>query len=270
MITKNSRKEVCLYHSADLDGHCSGAIVKRNYPNCILYGIDHGQKCPWDLVGGATVIMVDFSLPYEQMIKLNKISNLIWIDHHISAIKKMEKIEIQGLRSVKKAGCELCWDYFESEPVPKSVRLLGLYDRGKLNTEVLNFQYGIKQFDTSPEKSMWINIFKNYGFKKICKSGSVILKYINRENKKFCDAYYFEVVFEGLKAIVLNRQPSNSHLFEGYEYDIMLSYARKKDLYQISIYTDKDKNIDVSSIAQKYGGGGHKKAAGWITKTLPF
>ena len=38
--------------------------------------------------------------------------------------------------------------------------------------------------------------------------------------------------------------------------------------YTVSVYTEKD--IDVSKIAVKHGGGGHKKAAGFICENLPY
>jgi len=40
----------CFYHSVDLDGHCSGAIVKRAYPDCEMIGINYGDKFPWQQV----------------------------------------------------------------------------------------------------------------------------------------------------------------------------------------------------------------------------
>ena len=36
----------CFYHSADLDGQCSGAIVKLARPDCELVGIDYGDPFP--------------------------------------------------------------------------------------------------------------------------------------------------------------------------------------------------------------------------------
>jgi nanoRNase/pAp phosphatase (c-di-AMP/oligoRNAs hydrolase) len=39
------------------------------------------------------------------------------------------------------------------------------------------------------------------------------------------------------------------------------------DEWIISLYS---RNIDVSEIAKKYGGGGHKGAAGFHCKDLPF
>jgi nanoRNase/pAp phosphatase (c-di-AMP/oligoRNAs hydrolase) len=37
--------------------------------------------------------------------------------------------------------------------------------------------------------------------------------------------------------------------------------------YTVSLYS---KTVDVSEIAKKYGGGGHKGAAGFQCKKLPF
>jgi len=35
------------YHSSDFDGHCSGAIIKRVYPDAILYPINYGTEFPF-------------------------------------------------------------------------------------------------------------------------------------------------------------------------------------------------------------------------------
>jgi len=63
----------CFYHSADLDGHCSGAIVKLRHPNCEMWPIDYGDEFPWDKIRwNETIYMVDFSLePFEDMITLH-------------------------------------------------------------------------------------------------------------------------------------------------------------------------------------------------------
>ncbi len=67
------------YHSADLDGQCSGAIVKRRFPNSDLNPINYNQTFPWEIIKPEdTVYMVDFGLqPFEQMAKLNASCRLI-------------------------------------------------------------------------------------------------------------------------------------------------------------------------------------------------
>ena len=130
-------KIVCIYHSIDLDGWMSAAIVKhwfnqQEVPNkegedcntIDFIGYNYGQPIP-DLSEYDEVIMCDISFPKEEMLNLwaTKGLNFIWIDHHISAIKDMENVHenissgaypIQGLRDTKFAACELTWFYMNN------------------------------------------------------------------------------------------------------------------------------------------------------------
>lgn len=159
-------KTICIYHSRDLDGWMSAAIVKKwfadNYnsptfnthrekyelveentlptgSDLYFLGWDYGDEIP-DLEKYDQVIMVDVSFPKEEMRKLFDYNDLIWIDHHISTIKENWAIddETQGLRSTEFAACELTWQHFfpylnsdTNSPwagMPEIVRLLGRYD----------------------------------------------------------------------------------------------------------------------------------------------
>ena len=99
-------KTVCIYHCVDLDGWMSAAIVKywwnknneivpanlTHAPIIDFIGYNYGQPIP-DLSEYDRVIMCDISLPKEKMIKLwDKlgVKSMIWIDHHISAIKDIQ------------------------------------------------------------------------------------------------------------------------------------------------------------------------------------
>ena len=167
------RMKTCvIYHSIDLDGWMSAAIVKhwfttvqsvyKNVEVLNFIGYNHGQPIP-DLSEYNQIIMCDISFSKEEMLKLYERlnSNFIWIDHHISAIKdnvlfNLEKggnyhIDYYGIRDIEFAACELTWQYFfPNEPMPEIVRLLGRYDCfGHKGTDeeqrVLEFQYGARQ-----------------------------------------------------------------------------------------------------------------------------
>jgi nanoRNase/pAp phosphatase (c-di-AMP/oligoRNAs hydrolase) len=48
----------------------------------------------------------------------------------------------------------------------------------------------------------------------------------------------------------------------------MVSYEHTKDKkWRVSLYSDK---VDVSALAKKFSGGGHKGASGFITDNLDF
>ena len=114
----------CFYHSADLDGHCSGAIVKMAYPDCDMIGINYGDEFPWESIPigcGEKVFMVDYSLqPYSEMRKLAIHADpLIWIDHHKSVIEEHKEWVSVGNGSIlgtQKSGigaCALLWKYLK-------------------------------------------------------------------------------------------------------------------------------------------------------------
>jgi len=184
-------KTVCVYHSRDLDGWMSAAIVKHwfyknntkrtevnlnvvntlsiedrqeleskinsKFKDLTIYflGYDYGDPIP-DLSEYDKVIMCDVSFPKEEMSRLWHIvdKELIWIDHHISAINDNQGYDnipfYEGLQDTNFAACELTWKYlFPNETMPKIVRLLGRYDCfGHKGTDeeqkVLEFQYGAR------------------------------------------------------------------------------------------------------------------------------
>lgn len=279
----------CFYHSADLDGHCSGAIVKYKYPECELIGINYGDPFPWHTLKDefGSIFLVDFSLqPFEKMVKLQRLvgHRLIWIDHHISAMKDHRMwiddhqafLFIDGMRSVGQAGCELTWEYmFPYEPVPPLVELLGRYDVwDHSDPRTLPLQYGLRIYETRPEDSMdsWSEWFKAFPF-HILKEGETILRYIQQDNKKYCSACSFDIDFDGLRCIAVNRALTNSQVFDSVwdseKYDAMLTFAWLKRSWRVSLYSDRE-DIDVSQIAKAHGGGGHKGAAGFQCNVLPF
>lgn len=274
----------CFYHSADLDGHCSGAIVKHFNPECELIGINYGDKFPWETIGRETVYMVDFSLqPFKDMVKLYKTCNLIWIDHHISAMREyknhgfMEE-DIGGFRCDGIGACKLVWEYFTDKPTPYSIQLLAEYDVwNHEDPNTLPFQYGMRQYETFPSKNFdfWGDLFKDDGSieNKIINEGRLILKYADSENKKYCSACAFETNLDGLKCIAVNKMLTNSKVFDSVwdnaKYDAMLTFGWRKGSWTISLYTDKP-DVDVSAIAKNRGGGGHKQAAGFQCKEIPF
>ena len=80
----------------------------------------------------------------------------------------------------------------------------------------------------------------------------------------------FETEFEGVKCFAVNLGHCNSEYFKSLpddKYDALMPFVFNGDMYTVSLYS---KTVDVSEIAKKYGGGGHKGAAGFQCKQLPF
>ena len=276
----------CFYHSADLDGHCSGAIIKRKYPECEMIGINYGQEFPWQTIEeGEIVFMVDFSLqPFSLMERLNSRCKLIWIDHHKTAIDAAHGvgfIAYEQSLEIGKAGCELTWGYIHPErDMPKGVFLLGRYDVWDLGADkkIMPFQYGMRmEQDTLPGADIWDAVFgehPKYVVNEICVTGKVVLEYQVSQSAKYAKACAFDTEIDGLSAVAMNVGMANSQMFESVfdleKHEIMMPFVWKDGKWTVSLYTVNETGIDVGLIAKSFGGGGHKQAAGFQCKELPF
>jgi len=274
----------CVYHNSDYDGECSAAIVNYNYTKFAsnqekikFIGMNHSDEFPlWDKVDkNDTVCMVDFSLPMNDMILLNQITNLIWIDHHKSSIDEYNDIidfNIIGNREIGKGACELTWKFLlPNLKLPKAVKLLSNFDVWKHTEDVIPFQYGLSLYDTSVEnKKVWFKLFDHnntvFVF-DIIATGKLLYKNKQMIDKKYMKLYSFNTTFEGYNVIAVNRRCNSLafiSVFNKNKHQIMIPFFYNPDnkKWIHSIYTPFD-NIDVSEIAKKYSGGGHKQAAGF-------
>lgn len=290
---------VAIYHSRDLDGYSSGAIIKRKYPEAKLVGYDYGQPIPYDKIPkGVPIIMADVSLPMPDMVELANYSGnqLTWIDHHISAINDYQTFLSEScngepfLTAVLENGiaaCEGTWKYlFPDEAMPEAIKLLGEYDtwrnqdKDRWERRILPLQFGMRIHCNSAETFV-TDVIGPGGMSvvnRIVDEGVTVLKYQAQVNETQCKKA-FEFEFYGQRAICLNGGGFNSDVFksvyDGDKHDIMMpfQYNGKTNTWTFSMYSVKPE-VDCSAIAKQLGGGGHKGAAGFqvedISTIFPF
>lgn len=284
------KKVLCIYHSVDLDGWMSAAITKlwaeKKEFLIDFIGWNYGDDIS-DVSGYDYLVMCDISFPIPKMKELicdQYKNNFVYIDHHISAINAISEIEDQplGFRDTKYAACELSWLYFfNQDEMPEIVRLLGRYDCfGHKGTEeeekVLIFQYGARA-NWSNYKDCYLGLVSHPEFweNELLDQGRSIYKYLKTEAKQ---AYQkkFTVEFVELKNnnetfirrfLCVNKERFNPINFgidyhkDGYDGTACFWY--NGDKWAFSLYNDNGE-VDCSTIAKDFGGGGHKGAAGFI------
>ncbi len=277
---------LCIYHIADHDGKGSAAIVKSVYPDIELMGLNHDMEIPYDEIKKHDKIIVcDISLPLEFMFELNESADFTWIDHHISVIEQYEKTVTQkgkktlkGLRRVGTAAMVLTWEYFYPDrELPLGIKLLGLNDIFDLKDKrVRPFEYAMQSLGVNrPTDKVWEDIINGtMDIDAMVEKGKAILSYIRNRNFRLVRAQAFESEYEGLKCICANMPQGYSEFYDSLDnikdYDMMVNFfMNKKNCWNLSFYTSKE-DVDVSKIAEKFGGGGHAKAAGASSlKELP-
>jgi oligoribonuclease NrnB/cAMP/cGMP phosphodiesterase (DHH superfamily) len=277
-------KSICFHHN-DPDGHASGAIVKYALGDevTLIESNYDGTPIPWDKVEQAEqVVVTDFSFPMEDMKRLAKGRELVWIDHHKSAMLEFEGIADNwpGIRDISEAACVLTWNYFFPElPVPRAIVLIGdrdiwrwaEEDTGPFNESLYN------QDHNADNAEFWKPLFEDDQavLSKMIEEGAWLREIALRDVDHMMAARSFEVRFEGHHTLVVNVNGNGDIGNYGRErdYDIVYCYVDQMQngvlTTNVTLYSAK---VDVSVIASRYGGGGHAGAAGFsfLRAATPF
>ncbi len=265
---------LCLHHN-DADGRASAAIVRRALGDDVqLYEMDYGNSLPLDQVlVSEHVIVVDFSLPREDMQRLAAHHQFTWIDHHKSAIDELADIasEWPGVRDVGEAACVLTWKYFfPDQPVPRAVILIGDRDIWRwAEADTGSFNEGLYQLNTYPRNDkLWGPLLDNdtETISRIIAQGEILREARLREIHRNITSRGFPVSFEGYHTLAVNLHGSGDigQQIRNMGYRIAYCYTDSVQNGRLTTFvTLYSAEVDVSQIARRFGGGGHAGAAGF-------
>jgi oligoribonuclease NrnB/cAMP/cGMP phosphodiesterase (DHH superfamily) len=265
---------VCLYHN-DTDGRCSAAIVRRALgTGVLLRAMDYAFRgVPWDdLEAADKVVMVDFALPLEDMQRIRRKAEFIWIDHHKSAIEELEAMaDLPGLRSIDEAACALTWQvFFPEQALPQAVKYIADRDTWRMAYEdTAPFGEGLFQEDTRPANDdLWQALLDGDEalISRLIEHGGILHRARVRSTWRRASREGFEVMFEGHRTLVINDRGSGELGVYARQrgYEIVYCYIDRqhagKLITRVTLFSGV---VDVSEIARKFGGGGHAGAAGF-------
>ena len=297
-------KTTVIHHSADFDGIFCREIARKFLPEAELIGWDYGNP-PIPMPPEGQVYVLDLSpdcLCDHAALTGTIWNRLVWIDHHKSAIDKYEAKgfpKISGYRIDGVAACRLAWQWFMVHHVPQdqelprkekfierevdeplAVRLAGEYDIwDKRDPNADLFQMGLRSRNLGPDT--WDILLSgptdpqgDIYVDTLLSAGEGVQFYVREQNESIIKAAGFTIEFEGLKFLACNHARYNSHLFTAGltpEHDGCFGFAWRDGQWAVSLYHAPGKeHHDLSKIAAKYGGGGHRGACGFRAKTLPF
>jgi len=270
---------VCYYHSADLDGKCSAAIVHYWENKAELIPLNYNDNFKAKILDrkfvNEIIFFCDIIAPIDIMRELSGINDVIILDHHITAIDAIKEAGFYhyGKLDISKASCELTWEYlFPNTKIPKVVKYLGRYDVWQHNNEIVYFQYGMREQDLPVNSHIWEMLFENDRLTEhIINTGRIIKSWVDITNEKHVKIYNREGCFEGLRAVICNNvggSPLFDSVYNPDLHDIMVTYIHtSQKTWQYGLYSTKD-NVHCGEIAKKFGGGGHKGAAGFTIGEL--
>ena len=256
-----------IYHADCTDGFGAAYSAWKLLGNRAEYhACVHGQKPPD--VKGKNVVILDFSFDNKTTKKLiEKADNLLVIDHHKSAMVELHDIANTHF-DMTKSGAMLAWEFFH--PGKEPPKFIGyIQDRDLWKWELPYSKEFAAAFDMVPFEFEEFEKFEDDSvFDDAVKRGSYILAYSKTVVKKVCDKASARKL-DGKDVLVVNASHWMSEIGARLSPDCdvaMIWYYDHADrLIKVSLRSFHD-TVDVSEVAKKFGGGGHKKASGF---TLP-
>jgi len=280
-------KPVVLYHANCLDGFGAAFAAFEKFREgdeslCdfvpAAYGEGHAD------LEGRNIFLLDFSYKRSELKRLCDVaSSVTIIDHHVSAQNDLSGLDkehdnLNIVFDMQKSGAVLAWEYFHSSPPPKLFQYIQDRDLWRFEFKETNDVYAALM--ARPHNFMhWAGLINSEArLKSIIKEGEAINRYRNRLIEAYkkrsvmssIAGYTVPVVnCPGAIASDLLGELAKGHPFAAGYQDI----GTKRNWSLRSTREGKD----VSKIAEKLGGGGHRNAAGFsvaldesvISITLP-
>ncbi len=270
---------VVLYHGDCRDGFSGAWAAREKFgKGADYYGLKYGPDNSVALPEGLknkTVYLIDFCLKggnqMKQLVENNK--NVVVLDHHQDA-ESFVKMADDYVFDNNRSGATIAWSYFHpKKPVPiflKYVQDLDTWQHRLPHTFEASAYVDLYDFDFL----VWDKVAKDFeGGKtrsKIFKKGASLLEYENKKIRDLVGKNAESVEFLNYKVLAVNSPNWASkigNLLCRKQPPFGIVWNKRGNLISVSLRSEKGK-FDVSKIAQKFGGGGHKAAAGFSLKSL--
>ena len=287
----DEKRTILIYYHDDNDGSCAAAVAANYYDknefSIKFVAINYGKES-WteeEINEAEKVWLVDFSRDRMEDFVKTCGSKLIWIDHHRTAMEKFPELwgssNIPGIRSLEKAACVLTWEYTHPENIspPPAVAYIGDKDMWTFEyPDTRAFSAGFSLMVKTPDDPVWdvlLGLEYEETVNKMISIGELLLEAQKYKLQKAFDRGV-DFTFHNWRARLVNTTGNISELgefiYKKPEYDIAVMWQAVEDMVVFSLRSDSGNpnSPDCAEIAQQYGGGGHKNAAGFQKKNMDF
>lgn len=253
-----------IYHGSCSDGFGACWAAHKLLGNKATYHAGRYGEAPPD-VAGKHVAIVDFSYDLETVKAITKsAASLIILDHHKTAFERLSGLPELHFNN-DHSGAILSWQYFHPGKEPPRF-LKYIEDRDLWKWELPYSKEFSAAFDMVPFDFFEYEKFEDDSVvDDAINRGKYILAYSKTVIKKIADNAV-ERSWRGKKVMLVNSSHWMSEIGNKLALDcdfvVIWYYDHQAHKTRVSLRCFHE-DIDVSVIAKLYGGGGHKKAAGF-------
>jgi len=271
----NKQYNLVIYHYGCIDGFCSAYIAHKILgDNCLYVPLSYYSKVP--KYKNKNILVVDFSFDLKIVKRLMKDGNKIYfIDHHLTALEKLADLDDKfKLLDINHSAAYLVWKFFfPDKKVPKFVKYIQDYDLWKFKYE--ETKYLNLALDLIPKSfNRWKKLEDKEYLKNLINKGKIINIYQNnivkialhkfRIEEQEIDGENYKIAYVNTN-ICVNEIANEIVKTKECDFAVCYNYYDLKNITKFNLRS-LDTKADVSEIAKKLGGGGHRNSSGLTRK----
>lgn len=282
-------KPLCIYHAPCADGFTAAWAVHQAM-DCEFYAASYSDKVLPD-VTNRDVIMVDFSYKKPVLLELaSKARGILILDHHDTAMQDLAGFEplknindyrvfqqrsdhhIRAVFDMERSGAGIAWDFFH--PDKKRPALIDFVEDRDLWKFKLGSTRAISAFVFSYDYTFenWDNIAAQVetetGQMDAVIAGTAIDRKLLKDVRELVAGSRRRILIDGHEIWAANlpytlTSDAGGLMAQGQPFAACYRDEPEVRVYSLRSVKGQEGAIDVGQIAKKFGGGGHKNAAGF-------
>lgn len=289
------KPDICIYHAHCLDGFTAAWAIWKRWPEATFIAAGYGDAPPD--VAGKHVLIVDFSYKRSVLVEMSKSAASIRVlDHHKSAQADLADFDIKGnpggnfvdpaavvspniqaLFDMNKSGAMLAWEYTWPSGAPDIVKHVQDRDLWQFilhGTKEINASLGILPMDFAVWQLTADQLRSVDGWNEHYAMGSALMRQATKNCEAVIGASLTMRTIDGHFVPVVNAphyaasEIGNILAEKGFPFAATW-YDTFNGKRAFSLRST-DAGEDVSVIAAKFGGGGHRNAAGFAVDLGAF
>jgi uncharacterized protein len=271
----SNKNPVVFYHANCADGTAAAAVAFLKFGFMAEYVPATYSVVPDTDVTDRDVYILDFSFPPSIMMEyIEKANSVYLLDHHESAVRKLEGIRHRRFWNgccMDRSGVGLTWRFFfPTHDMPLAYQMIE--DRDLWKFEIPDsriFGEWVAAGDKSIERFVEMATFDKVSIAQCIEDIRPLWDYKNMLVSEHAGRA-FEMQIAGYTVPVTNchgmfATDVGEALAKGKPFSV--TYHDLGKHRKFSLRSDKDgSNINVAEIAEKFGGGGHRNAAGFTVE----
>jgi uncharacterized protein len=264
---------VVFYHAGCDDGFGAAWAAWKRFGEAALYQpMQYGDPVPtWAQVLPLTVpfYVVDFSFPRPILQEWRTQGRSFTVlDHHKTAMDDL--VGLEGcVFDMTQSGAVLTWKHFHlDEPVPTLLEYV--QDRDLWAKQLPQTDEHSAGLRSHPRDFHVWDALAGEGWPSLIEDGKAILRYQRQQVQDMCERMVW-LTIGGCRVPAVNA----TVLFSEVAHQLVTDYAACAEF--AAYYFDRpdgkrqwglraNRTFDVSEVAKRYGGGGHRGAAGFVTE----